>query len=823
MNNNLLGAALAAAGFLLAGSAASQELSNLGGPLGPVYYDLHHQAFLFDVDAYDAVGSCRGSWSGLVSMKGDAQEALYPYCAEGAESEISEPNPRHSIYSLNSTPMKQLAAASAHNGPGSGMRPLDMAVVLADALQAEKDFIRLTPGACDPMDESEARKLVGGACYRAPNGDELVRGKVGGGIWEGGPTWSTEAYVHSHDFLESRHWNNRAFASYKAGNYAKAIEGFEKSKAFDPKNTNAVINVASVYALMGHRERALKNLRSAFQMDPALTRKRILSDKDFESILLDPAVLDLLHEDTVLQPPGYSMGISLVTGPTSVFYDARKASFIFLANGKAPCEQGYLSIKDGSAETIFPDCIAGVERQDTNHANRLYPPDSVLMKRLGEILATGQQTPADQQSVMYEAIDKALAQQPDMQRLEFSACDSAIEIEVESRRDPLTRLWQGACYVSASGDTLFIGTEVGPQYPYDAELGDIFYYFSKDILASRHANSQAIEIYKSGRVEDAIKLFEHAKDLDPRYFDAVLNLATLDAHAGRAPEAVANLLAANDLNPSETRRQVLSRDEFHAVLSSPELRKILLTHNAAALAGGSQLAAAPTADAFKPAMIVSADTACALSVDDEKVADLVADSPATFHVDPGTYVIACVSPNAPDAAFRGVQTINAGQELSFRVELAKRVRIAVAEHGEAEATRREEAAISAERAAIRAAQEMKDAGGGLLLDPRTGLLWTKTDSGVGLKWTNAKEFCQKKSMQLPGTDQLRMLREHLFEHCDASGCEPFAQFKLLSNDVWTRDLLKPDSARVFSFYGAERDFGIDWDTTVITAICVRGP
>ena len=838
MNDRILWNALTVAGMFLVGSSASQEQSNLGSPLGPVYYDVGHRAFLFDVDAYDAAGACAGGWSGFVSLKDGTQEPIYPYCGEGPGSLIAEPNPKHSLYSLNSAPMKRLAGAIASSGRGGVTREVSLPEVFAASPgNVAGDFVLVPPGPCDPVLAPDTLNLVGAACYRAPNGDVLVRGKASGGVWEGGPTWSTWAVLRSRDFLEARHWNDRAFGSYKAGNYAEAIEGFEKSKALDPKYANALVNVASVYALTGRKERALKNLRSSFRIDPALTKKRILSDRDFEPILLDPAVLEMLEEDMGAEPRVYLYNMDW--DPPTVLHDRNHASFIFSQSDLGPCAQGYFSQKGGSAEAIFPVCPDGVEKEETNRANRIYPPHSRLMKRLGEVLA--QPAPADPtgQSVMFQRIGAALAELPGFQRLSPSPCDTTVEIAVQHQ---LERLLRGACYVSADGDVLFLGRESDPQGS-GMELPQSSLYFSRNFVESRHANSRSLDSYKSGHAAEAVELLEHAKKLDPRYLDAVLNLATMYAGMGRTSEALGNLSLANHLNHGDTRRRVLSRSEFRGMLSDPEVRRIVLGNSVAepALAvstpapvspgaagqpeantmtkSNAQGPSAAGADSAPTSMIVSADIACALSVDEDKVADLAANSPTTIHVEPGSSIVLCVSPTAPDVAVRLVQTVQEGQEIRVRVELAETVRQALAEREEAEAIRKEEAAIAVETAALRAAQELKDAGPGLLRDPRTGIVWTQSDNGVRLGWEKAKAYCQQKAMELPTVDELKVLQSHLSEHCNPT-CEQRDRFHLVSNDLWTGELTKPDTARYISIFGDVHEFLISLE---LSTLCVRRP
>ena len=837
MNSRFLWSAWTVAGMFLAGSSSSQEQSSLGAPLGPVYFDVRHRAFLYEVAADNPVGGCV-SGNVFESTRAGTTEEIYPYCPERAEISINEPNPHHSIYPPNSAPMKRLAAWLAGKQYAGGAKAIDMVEEFAGPPETKKEFVRIRPGACDPMDEAQARELIDGACYRAPNGDELVRGKSQGGIYEGSAMWSTEATVHSRDFLESRHWNNRAFAAYKAGNYAEAIEGFEKSKALDPQYANAVVNVASIYALTGRKERALRNLRSSFRIDPALTKTRILSDKDFEPILLDPAVLDLLREELPTEPPVYDF--DEYGDPPRVFHDQNHASFIFSRNDTGPCARSYFSVKGGSEEAIFPVCPAGIEKQETNPANRVYPPQSKVMKRIGEILAIPDPAGPTGPSGLYERIDAALAELPGLQRVMPSRCDAAVEAAVEG---PLGRIINGACYVSKSGDVLFLGREFDAQSEMNGVTPERSFLLTRNFVESRHANSRSLEFYKSGHAAEAVDLLEHAKALDPRYLDAVLNLATMYAGMGRTAEALENLSLANHLNHNDTRTRVLSRTEFRGMHSDPEVRGIVLRHGVAepALAlptpapvlpdaagrpeattmakSDAQGPTAAGAESARTSMIVSADIACALIVDDDKVADLAADSPATIHVEPGSSIVACVSPAAPDVAVRLVQTVQEGQEIRVRIELAETVRQDLAEREEAEVIRKEEAAIAVETAALRTAQEMKDAGPGLLRDPRTGIVWTRSDNGVRLGWEKAKAYCQQMAMELPSVDELKVLQSHLSEHCNPT-CEQRDRFQLVSNDLWTGELTKPNIARYVTFHGDVHELLIELE---LSTLCVRRP
>ena len=839
MNIKILRSVLTLAGMFLAGSGVSQEQDNLGSPLGPVYYDVRHRAFLFDEDAYDAAGACAGGTSGFISLKDGSQESIYPYCGEGSGNLIAEPNPKHSLYSLHSAPMKRLAAAIASSGRGGVTKDVSLPEVFAGSPGSlAGEFVHVLPGPCDPVLVPDTVNLVGGACYRAPNGDVLVRGKANGGIWEGGPTWSTWAVLRSRNYLESRHWNDRAFASYKVGNYAEAIEGFEKSKALDPSYANAVVNVASVYALTGRKERALRNLRSSFRIDPVLTKTRILSDKDFEPILLDPAVLDLLREE--LPTESLLVDIDEYGDPPVVFHDQNHESFIFTREDTGPCARSYFSRKGGSEDAIFPLCSDGVEKRETNRANHLYPPHSRVMRRIGEILAQPEPAGPAGKSGLYERIDAALAELPGLQRVKPSRCDAAVEAAVER---PFVRIVSGDCYVSNSGDVLFLGKEYDEQSGINGVMPERSFFLSRNFLESRRANSRSLESYKSGHAAEAVDLLERAKALDPRYFDAVLNLATMYAGMGRTAQALENLSLANHLDHNETRTRVLSRMEFRGMHSDLEVRRIVLRSGVAEPAravstsvpvspgvpaqpetttnpkGDAPGPLAPGADSARATMIVSADIACALSVDDDKVADLAANSPATIHVEPGSSILACESPVAPHVAVRLVQTVQEGQEVGVHIELAEIVRKAVAEREEAEATRKEEAAIAVETAALRAAQEMKDAGPGLLRDPRTGITWTVSNSDIRMNWNQAKAYCQQKAMELPSVDELRVLLAHLSEHCNPT-CEQREWFKLTSIEFWTGELAKPDIARYFTLNGDVREFRIEWE---MSTLCVRRP
>jgi len=140
-----------------------------------------------------------------------------------------------------------------------------------------------------------AREVGLQECYLAGSGDVAVIRTVSVPSGLGGSIDYPVLEWFSRDYLASRHENDRGFDSYKAGSFDRAIALFERAKALDPQYVNAILNLASVLARTGQREKALDNLSLANRLNPSLTRARISSDRDFSSVLTEPAVREILR------------------------------------------------------------------------------------------------------------------------------------------------------------------------------------------------------------------------------------------------------------------------------------------------------------------------------------------------------------------------------------------------------------------------------------------------------------------------------------------------------------------------------------------------
>jgi len=159
-----------------------------------------------------------------------------------------------------------------------------------------------TPAASEMMDGAEppgpgsvtTTPPLRFGCYVAKSGDLLAAGEEHFESFEGESWWDVLLIPFPASFLKARELNDRGFADYKAGNYAQAILYFEAARQLDRGYANAIINLASVYALTGRKDLARKAIEEVSGFDLPQLRKRLSSDPDFQSIRDEEYVRQIL-------------------------------------------------------------------------------------------------------------------------------------------------------------------------------------------------------------------------------------------------------------------------------------------------------------------------------------------------------------------------------------------------------------------------------------------------------------------------------------------------------------------------------------------------
>jgi len=311
--------------LVLTSAAVGAELE--GGPYGPVLYDVA-SATIVTFSYESQVPSPRGCEPSdppltvpyLVTFANGEEDWLLGNRTIGCNPEELQINATNRFYGNESPVVMALRAlvadSASHNSSASAVSQYE---IVSRQLERKAGLARILPGDCDQvileLEKAEqkakdagrrewlkshpdnfppyAGDLDGGRnCYPVASGDVAVI-RVRGMEWEGRMIYP-ELGFYSRDFLESRRMNDQGFNQYKLKNYDKAIVFFGRAKTLDPKYVNAILNLASVFALTGMSEQAVENLLTANRIDPKFTRARIRSDKDFASILSDSTVLEIL-------------------------------------------------------------------------------------------------------------------------------------------------------------------------------------------------------------------------------------------------------------------------------------------------------------------------------------------------------------------------------------------------------------------------------------------------------------------------------------------------------------------------------------------------
>lgn len=142
----------------------------------------------------------------------------------------------------------------------------------------------------------------------------------------------------------------------------------------------------------------------------------------------------------------------------------------------------------------------------------------------------------------------------------------------------------------------------------------------------------------------------------------------------------------------------------------------------------------------------------------------------------------------------------AAAKAKAEAEARARAQVEAEARAKAEAEARAEAAARAQaeaEAARRAAQEarsrpshfLEDAGGGVLLQPSSGLQWTQSDNGFDIDWDAASAYCAAKGggWRLPSTAELQSLMGGEGTDCDGYTCEVSPLFRLTDPFFWSNE------------------------------------
>jgi len=302
-----------------------------------VLYDTRHGVFIVSTGSDGGGVVCSGSVVSHVSEAG--RDPIFG-SGGGPDCEKPQANPKNRIYPPASQVMKkiQVALSKGVNGDDEAYQILEsqpgMVRVLGPsscppAIESKLNVIRASnQGEIDrrleehrekrqrledersraeargeappPWNPSEDFLDLGSLnadyqCFSAPNGDVLVFESHTDAIaFENSQISYTNVFaVYRSGTIESRRLNDEGYEAYEKGNYAQAIDHFEKAKSIDPEYLQAILNLASVYALTGQKSLALENIDAAQHLDLATTVFTVFSEKEIASILEEPAIRNL--------------------------------------------------------------------------------------------------------------------------------------------------------------------------------------------------------------------------------------------------------------------------------------------------------------------------------------------------------------------------------------------------------------------------------------------------------------------------------------------------------------------------------------------------
>lgn len=129
--------------------------------------------------------------------------------------------------------------------------------------------------------------------------------------------------------------------------------------------------------------------------------------------------------------------------------------------------------------------------------------------------------------------------------------------------------------------------------------------------------------------------------------------------------------------------------------------------------------------------------------------------------------------------------------------------------------------------------ESSSSSAGIVRDPKTQLMWTKTDNGANIDWNSAKEYCQELSIdgianwRMASIEELEALFDELeTEDCGGLRCGVRLGIDLTGPDVWSstrKGRLIPRAWRMSFRYGQPAGYPLDAaDFDGLRVLCVRG-
>jgi Protein of unknown function (DUF1566) len=176
------------------------------------------------------------------------------------------------------------------------------------------------------------------------------------------------------------------------------------------------------------------------------------------------------------------------------------------------------------------------------------------------------------------------------------------------------------------------------------------------------------------------------------------------------------------------------------------------------------------------------------------------------------------------------------QERSFEQTLrmvagtAKRIDVLmVAKHEAAlQAAAQAQAVAKAQAECEKAKGRMQDAGGGMLKQVCTGLLWTRTDNGSDIAWTDAQAHCSRRGAgwRLPTVEQLQSLigAGNRSIGCGEETCSVSDRFSLSSEMFWSSDVNRTVDGTLVSLSTGDRGrASYSGMSQRFRALCVRNP
>ncbi len=208
-------------------------------------------------------------------------------------------------------------------------------------------------------------------------------------------------------------------------------------------------------------------------------------------------------------------------------------------------------------------------------------------------------------------------------------------------------------------------------------------------------------------------------------------------------------------------------------------------------------------------LIIGNDAPCLLSIDGERVGDVLPAGAREMTVPRGERSIECTSTDQPAISVSQVVKIKP-REKTF-VELSLKDKVAM------EAAHRKQAAGRM--------GSFDELSGGLLRDHRTGLIWSASDNGQDISWADAGHYCAHRSMQLPTVGQLEGLVDRsgtMSTPCQTRQCKVSGRFHLTGSWFWSKQREGARWAVFVNLDNGQRNFDHAGVRNNFRVLCVRG-